>query len=45
MPLYALGDRTPSIHPDAFIHPDAVIIGDVRRRRGVLGVAERGPAR
>ena len=30
MPLYALGDRTPSIHPDAFIHPDAVVIGDVR---------------
>ena len=30
MPLYALGDRTPSIHADAFIHPDAVVIGDVR---------------
>ncbi len=30
MPIYALGDRTPSIHPDAFVHPDAVIIGDVR---------------
>jgi carbonic anhydrase/acetyltransferase-like protein (isoleucine patch superfamily) len=30
MPIYALGDRTPSIHDDAFIHPDAVIIGDVR---------------
>lgn len=30
MPIYALGDRTPSIHPDAFIHPDAVVIGDVR---------------
>jgi carbonic anhydrase/acetyltransferase-like protein (isoleucine patch superfamily) len=30
MPRYALGDRTPSIHPDAFIHPDAVVIGDVR---------------
>ncbi len=29
MPMYALGDRTPTIHPDAFIHPDAVIIGDV----------------
>jgi len=29
MPIYALGDRTPSIHDDAFIHPDAVIIGDV----------------
>jgi carbonic anhydrase/acetyltransferase-like protein (isoleucine patch superfamily) len=30
MPQYALGDRVPSIHPDAFIHPDAVVIGDVR---------------
>jgi carbonic anhydrase/acetyltransferase-like protein (isoleucine patch superfamily) len=30
MPRYALGDRTPSIHPDAFVHPDAVVIGDVR---------------
>jgi carbonic anhydrase/acetyltransferase-like protein (isoleucine patch superfamily) len=30
MPIYALGDRTPSIHADAFIHPDAVVIGDVR---------------
>lgn len=30
MPLYALGDRTPSIHADAFVHPDAVVIGDVR---------------
>src|ERR1700728_789353 len=30
MPIYALGDRTPSIHDDAFVHPDATIIGDVR---------------
>jgi carbonic anhydrase/acetyltransferase-like protein (isoleucine patch superfamily) len=30
MPIYALGDRTPTIHADAFIHPDAVVIGDVR---------------
>lgn len=29
MPLYALGDRVPTIHSEAFIHPDAVIIGDV----------------
>lgn len=29
VPIYALGDRTPNIHPDAFIHPDAVIIGSV----------------
>jgi carbonic anhydrase/acetyltransferase-like protein (isoleucine patch superfamily) len=30
MPVYALGDRRPSIDPRAFVHPDAVIIGDVR---------------
>jgi carbonic anhydrase/acetyltransferase-like protein (isoleucine patch superfamily) len=29
MPLYAIGERVPSIHPDAFIHPDAVVIGAV----------------
>ncbi len=29
MPVYALGDRSPVIDPTAFIHPDAVIIGDV----------------
>jgi len=29
MPLYALGDRSPQIDPSAFVHPDAVIIGDV----------------
>ncbi len=29
MPIYALGDQVPSIHPDAYVHPDAVVIGDV----------------
>ena len=29
MPVYALGTRIPVIDPSAFIHPDAVIIGDV----------------
>jgi len=29
VPLYALGDQVPSIHPDAYIHPDAVVIGSV----------------
>lgn len=29
MPIYALGDRVPAIHPTAFIHPDAVVIGSV----------------
>ena len=29
MPIYAIGDRSPTIDPAAFVHPDAVIIGDV----------------
>jgi carbonic anhydrase/acetyltransferase-like protein (isoleucine patch superfamily) len=27
--VYALGDRVPSIHEEAFVHPDATVIGDV----------------
>jgi phenylacetic acid degradation protein len=27
---YAIGDTVPRIHPSAFVHPDAVLIGDVR---------------
>lgn len=30
MPIYALGELEPQIHDSAFVHPDAVIIGDVR---------------
>jgi carbonic anhydrase/acetyltransferase-like protein (isoleucine patch superfamily) len=30
MPIYALGERTPSIDRSAYVHPDATIIGDVR---------------
>jgi carbonic anhydrase/acetyltransferase-like protein (isoleucine patch superfamily) len=29
MAIYALGDLVPTIHPDAFVHPEAVIIGNV----------------
>lgn len=29
MPLYAIGERSPQIDPSAFVHPDAVVIGDV----------------
>jgi carbonic anhydrase/acetyltransferase-like protein (isoleucine patch superfamily) len=29
MPIYALGDLEPDIHPDAYVHPDAVVIGRV----------------
>lgn len=30
MPIYALGNVQPTIDPAAFVHPDAVVIGDVR---------------
>lgn len=29
MALYALGEHVPTVHPDAFVHPDAVVIGRV----------------
>jgi carbonic anhydrase/acetyltransferase-like protein (isoleucine patch superfamily) len=29
MPVYALGDKEPRIDPSAYVHPDAVVIGDV----------------
>ena len=29
MPIYALGDQLPDIHPEAYVHPDAVVIGSV----------------
>jgi carbonic anhydrase/acetyltransferase-like protein (isoleucine patch superfamily) len=30
MVIYALGELIPDIHPDAYVHPDAVVIGAVR---------------
>jgi carbonic anhydrase/acetyltransferase-like protein (isoleucine patch superfamily) len=29
VPIYAIDDREPTIDPEAFVHPEAVIIGDV----------------
>ncbi len=29
MTVYALGERIPVIHPSAYVHPDAVVIGSV----------------
>jgi carbonic anhydrase/acetyltransferase-like protein (isoleucine patch superfamily) len=29
MPIYALGDLVPDIDPEAYVHPDAVLIGQV----------------
>jgi carbonic anhydrase/acetyltransferase-like protein (isoleucine patch superfamily) len=30
VPIYALGEAEPTIDPTAYVHPDAVVIGDVR---------------
>jgi len=30
MAVYALGDSVPEIHPDAYVHPEATVIGAVR---------------
>jgi carbonic anhydrase/acetyltransferase-like protein (isoleucine patch superfamily) len=29
MPIYALGDHEPQIHPEAYVHTDSVVIGRV----------------
>jgi len=29
VPIYALDDQVPEIHPSAYVHPDAVVIGSV----------------
>lgn len=34
MPIYSLFDLTPEIDPTVYIHPDSVIIGDVRISAG-----------
>jgi carbonic anhydrase/acetyltransferase-like protein (isoleucine patch superfamily) len=30
MAVYAIGDAVPEIHPEAYIHPDATVIGQVK---------------
>ena len=45
MPIYALGDKVPSIHPEAFIAPTATIVGDVTVHAGAsvwYGAVVRG---
>jgi carbonic anhydrase/acetyltransferase-like protein (isoleucine patch superfamily) len=34
LPVYALGAGVPVVHPDAYVHPDAVLIGRVRISAG-----------
>ena len=33
MPCYSLDGLTPVVHPSAFVHPTAVLIGDVMHFR------------
>lgn len=35
MPIYALGALEPEIHPEAYLHPDAIVIGRVQIGAGV----------
>ncbi len=45
MPIYAFGQKKPSIHPDAFIAPTATIVGDVTIHAGAsvwYGAVVRG---
>ncbi|GAA4816602.1 gamma carbonic anhydrase family protein [Tomitella cavernea] len=34
MAIYALDDRVPDVHPSAYVHPDAVVIGAVTLAAG-----------
>ena len=34
MPYYGLGEREPRVHPEAYVHPLAVVIGDVEIGEG-----------
>ena len=45
MPIYAVGDKVPVIHPNAFIAPTATIVGDVTIHEGAsvwYGAVVRG---
>ena len=45
MPIYAIGDKVPRIHPSAFIAPTATIVGDVTIHEGAsvwYGAVVRG---
>jgi carbonic anhydrase/acetyltransferase-like protein (isoleucine patch superfamily) len=45
MPIYAVGDRVPRIHPSAFIAPTATVVGDVTIHEGAsiwFGAVVRG---
>ncbi len=41
MPIYALGDVVPDIDPEAWVHPDATVIGNVTIGAGIFVVGWR----
>jgi carbonic anhydrase/acetyltransferase-like protein (isoleucine patch superfamily) len=45
MPVYAIDDRVPSIDAEAFVHPEATIIGRRPRRTPIKHLAQRGATR
>ena len=45
MAIYALGDLVPQIDPEAFVHPDATVIGDVTIGPQIHDLAAGGAAR
>ena len=45
MPSTRSATGCPTIHPDAYVHPDAVVIGDVAHRRRLDDLADRGAPR
>jgi carbonic anhydrase/acetyltransferase-like protein (isoleucine patch superfamily) len=45
MPIYAYAGIRPVVHESAFVHPDAVVIGDVIIGEGVMIGTPRQPAR
>ncbi len=34
MAIFSLGDKEPQVHSEAYVHPDATLIGDVRIGKG-----------
>ncbi len=45
MAVYELGGVAPKIDPDAYVHPDAVVIGDVTVGAALERVAGSGAPR
>ncbi len=45
MPIYQIDGLTPVVPEESYVHPTAVLIGDVILGKGVVCWAQRQPAR